>query len=853
MAFSDRTRDCNAKNGQIQIKLRKTSFKYITPAIFAILLSSSSIAQLYTITGIIADSTTKEPLAFVNIIYNNDNRGTTSNIDGKFTIETDENIKFLKFSYIGYKPKIIYTENIKPNEHLRVLLSKNTLSLSEVTVLPGINPAHRIINKVIENKDINNPEKLSSFTYTSYNKLYFTIDLKNKTVFKDTVELAEQSTLKTDTIEKNTIKNFFAAQYLLLMETVSKRKFIYPDKNYEEVIATKVSGLKAPSLMILATQLQSFSFYNEMINISDKHYLSPVCNGSTKKYLFIIEDTLFSETGDTVFMISYRPSRGKNFDGLEGVLYINSNKYAIENVVAQPYRQSKNIHFKIQQKYKIIDGRHWFPVELNSELTFMNFKLDETDTIVTDKNKIVRIKETYPLIGIGKTYISEIKTDTVYENKKFGVIEVDIKKDAHKKNTEFWDYYRTMPLNAKEIKTYQVIDSIGEKAKLDMKIKTIETIARGYIPFFCFNIDINNLMKYNEFEGLRSGLKLLTNEKISRRASVGGYFAYGLLDKKIKYGGNLLLYLHKNNDINIDISYSVDAYESASIQFIDNIMFNNTEIYRTILIKDMYYNEQMQSTLSLRLIKYLKTKISYSKKYISVPNNYIFDNNSYLNSFTSNEFAVKFKYAYKEKFMKTPSGYKIPLGTKYPIVRLNVTKGFDKEENSFDFLKVETKISKTFVSKNYGKTSVTVTGGIIDKPLPYFMQYNGQGSYKPFTVETANSFATMRLNEFISDKFVYLFLRHDFGSLIFKTNKFHPKIILCHNTGAGTLSEPDTHINIPYKTMEKVYLESGIIFNNLIKQDFFEYGIGIYYRYGQQSLYTLKDNVAVRLSLNFNM
>ena len=42
------------------------------------------------------------------------------------------------------------------------------------------------------------------------------------------------------------------------------------------------------------------------------------------------------------------------------------------------------------------------------------------------------------------------------------------------------------------------------------------------------------------------------------------------------------------------------------------------------------------------------------------------------------------------------------------------------------------------------------------------------GSYKPFTLETEQSFGTMRFNEFLSDRFIGLFIKQDFGKLLFK-------------------------------------------------------------------------------------
>ena len=74
---------------------------------------------------------------------------------------------------------------------------------------------------------------------------------------------------------------------------------------------------------------------------------------------------------DTVFIISFRPYKGRNFEGMKGVLYINSHGYAVQNVLAEAYDQ-KNEPFKvsIQQQYDLIEGKRWFPVLLSSTIIF---------------------------------------------------------------------------------------------------------------------------------------------------------------------------------------------------------------------------------------------------------------------------------------------------------------------------------------------------------------------------------------------------------------------------------------------------------------------------------------------------
>ena len=157
----------------------------------------------------------------------------------------------------------------------------------------------------------------------------------------------------------------------MIMESTTERRFILPDLDEETVTGTKVSGFNRPSFVSLATDLQPFSFYGDNIKLFDINYLNPVSRRSPENYRFTIVDTLFQDN-DTTFIISFTPHKGKKFDGLTGVLYINTKKYAIQNVIANPFEKGL-IGLKIQQQYILQDGKHWFPQQLNYVLTLTDY------------------------------------------------------------------------------------------------------------------------------------------------------------------------------------------------------------------------------------------------------------------------------------------------------------------------------------------------------------------------------------------------------------------------------------------------------------------------------------------------
>jgi hypothetical protein len=73
--------------------------------LFAIWFQSN--AQQGFLAGHVADSLTKEPLAFVNIVYNSSGQGVVTNLEGNFRIPLTRSIQFLSFRYVGYRQKAV--------------------------------------------------------------------------------------------------------------------------------------------------------------------------------------------------------------------------------------------------------------------------------------------------------------------------------------------------------------------------------------------------------------------------------------------------------------------------------------------------------------------------------------------------------------------------------------------------------------------------------------------------------------------------------------------------------------------------------------------------------------------------
>lgn len=798
--------------------------------------------------GTVVDSVTREPLPFVNIIYNRQGNGVITDKDGTFLMQSGDGVEFLEFRFIGYRNKTVGLEHTGTG--MFVELSPETYQLDEAVVYPSVNPAHRIIKKVSENRDANHPEKNGPFTYNSYEKVIFDIlPDSSETNEEDSVDTAGVTSLKYGRNLDNSfdMNRLLTSQHLFMMETVSSRKFLKPGSGREEVIASRISGLSQPAFTVLARQLQSFSFYDDFITIGAGSYLSPLSKNGTDRYFFLMRDTLLSDNNDTIYVISFAPRDNRNFDGLEGVIYINTDGYAVQNVIArEPAGGDDGVIAEIRQEYEQVDGIRWFPASLSMDITLTGFSPPG-------------MEGEFILQGSGLSVVMNVNINPVLSGADFDEIELEVKEDAHKQPGEVWDLYRAEPLNEREKETYRVIDSIGKAQQADLALSSAETLVTGYIQGRYINTDIRRFLGYNRYEGLRLGAGGITTDNLSRIFAIDGYLAWGIKDKDVKYGAGITFYLKQDKETNIRAGVWHDVTESGGTGYNQTLSLSSSEFFRSYMVSMMDITDGSDLNFSFRAFKYLTGDLFIKRFVVTPAGSYSFvidDSNPglALSRFDFTETGLRFRYAYNENFIKTPRGNRFSTGTLYPVLYLNISRGIQAFGGQYNYLRAEARITKTIKTAAFGETSISFEGGIVTRGVPYNRLFAGRASYGRFTVESWQSFGTMRLNEFLSDRFIFLFVKQDFGTLLLSPHgKFRPEFALVHNLGFGTLSYGNIHNNVNIHTFEKGFFEAGLLINNLLRVQLLKYGFGVFYRYGPYAFHETIDNFAFKFTVQFNL
>ncbi|GGZ14511.1 SusC/RagA family TonB-linked outer membrane protein [Echinicola pacifica] len=108
-----------------------TVFK-VTVMCLALLAGHRIYAQAPSVSGTVTDTDSGDPLPFVNVLIKGTTKGTTTDFDGKYTINANSSEDILVFSFIGYNPKSVVVGN---QSIINVSLESDTKQLDEVVVV----------------------------------------------------------------------------------------------------------------------------------------------------------------------------------------------------------------------------------------------------------------------------------------------------------------------------------------------------------------------------------------------------------------------------------------------------------------------------------------------------------------------------------------------------------------------------------------------------------------------------------------------------------------------------------------------------------------------------------------------
>ncbi|MGB0368030.1 MAG: DUF5686 family protein, partial [Flavobacteriales bacterium] len=628
------------------------------------------------------------------------------------------------------------------------------------------------------------------------------------------------------------IQKLLEKQHIMMSENVYERKF-RNGKYTDNVQATRFSGMKNPQFAMLASQMQSFSFYKDYFTLGQQGFLGPISPNSWNQYFFNIEDTLRIEQ-DTVIIISYQPKKGKTFDALKGQLHINMSDYALRNATAKVV-DGQGVEIQIQHKYEKLNGETWFPTQLNTDFKMLGLNLGG-----------------FNIQGIGRTYNKEVNLDEKVRLIDISSNTLELDSKAHKKDSAFWNENRETPLSSKELRTYQVIDSIGKELKFEQRIKLLIAFGTGRFPLGPVELDLDKIIDYNEYEGFRLGAGLHTAPDLIKWASFGAYVAYGFKDKEVKYGGDAAFTLHKNLGLQLRGMYYHDVREIGAQEFLVADNQSLGEMFSDLVIQRMDLIDGWNAGVRINPLRGWHFEAEFRHQDAESEHGYRYNPENTTDSLAKAQYAearVGFRFAPFEKKMRL--GAREIIQNKGAVVLwATATKGFQGILGSdYDYWKVDLKLQGKFRIRKLGMEFWQLDAGWVSDASPYLKMYTPKANYDDVSVYSPNSFETIRPNEFLNELFIAVHQRHNFGSVKTGIKWIKPEFNWVNSFGIGWLSNPERHTGLKIQDMSMGYYETGLVINDLIKVNLIGLGAGVFYRYGPYAFSNQIDNLAFKISM----
>lgn len=382
----------------------------------------------------------------------------------------------------------------------------------------------------------------------------------------------------------------------------------------------------------------------------------------------------------------------------------------------------------------------------------------------------------------------------------------------------------------------------------------ITGLGNGYIPTKYFNFDLRYLIKYNQYEGLRTGIGGITNDSLSEKIKLNGYVVYGFKDRRYKYSVGSSFRVFEKSNTWISFSYTDDLQESGSTKFLTDKRF--FQFFEPRLLNISLFHKHITKSVGLehQLSHNVNIESEFSKTNIEPTYSYAFlDDEGLINKFKLSIAQVALQW---EPSKNASVSKKILSENSYPLITLQYTKSFkDVLKGDLSFSKFDFRTVHQIGKKEGHLSEITVVGGIASGDMPLTHLYhaypnniNKETIMQRFSVAGTNSFETMFFNEFFSDKFATLQFKH-FLKPFNISEKYKPQMVLITRYAIGDTKYPEKHQNITFGSLNKGYTESGFEINKLL----FGFGLSFTYRYGSYHLPSIGDNFALKFTFNLTL
>ncbi|SDJ81123.1 hypothetical protein SAMN05421823_101170 [Catalinimonas alkaloidigena] len=803
-------------------------FRPLLLLIMIVLAKGIAQGQTLSVRGQARETFTQKPLPFVVVEVNAGERFQISDVDGNFTLDSLRIGDRLEFRLPLHRTG--YHVVKKTEDSLRIDMNRYLWVVRADSTTPQ---ARRLIDAVLATQPRHDPLR-HRFSLSQYTRL--SVSLQNP----EAVQQLARRWGKRFGLEKLP-PQFGADRHLFLMESVVDRHRRGPLHDKQVIQAVQASGIDYASPLAYALQTQPFSPFDAYLPLAGTDYVGPLHHLTARFYHFEVVDT--AGTGsDALYVVRYNAHAPRLMKGLRGLLYIQHRTGQVRYLVAEPDERLRDSPDKvtehIYQQFAPQGSGGLVPVVTRTQLS-------------VDQVTAYRLR----FGATADTRLLDYAPRVQLPRRRFDEFALDYDPGAAVQPPDYWQAHRPYPLTQEDQNTYHLYDTVATIERFDRWLTAGELLYGGRIPYRSVYIDLNRVARFNDYEGLRLGFGFHTNQRLSETLAGGAYVGWGFRDQAFKWGFDgtwqpwLALPLEGTFAFQDDIdepgglAFAFDKPQYLS-ERLRPYRFNRMDRVRRLQLSveaEPYQNVYFQLGLHQ-----FEREPQYTYQYRELP----------LTHFQFAEWQAGVRWSFGERFIRTPLD-RLSLGTLYPELWLQFAQGLRGAFNGhYRYQRWDLRLRQTIPLAVVGRFGWQLQVGQAHGALPYPILYNAPGSFSPGSVVTHNSFETMRYNEFVADRYLYLFLSHDFGRLYEGSLFFQPALEAISNVGFGGLRHPDYHRGIPIRTLKNGYYESGLFLSDVLVLGVpglkAGLGAGAFLRIGPYAQSRIGDNLFFKLALTIH-
>jgi hypothetical protein len=780
--------------------------------IIIILLFSAGVvnAQKTEVSGKVTEAGSNNSIPYVSIYFKGTFTGTMSDLNGNYNLSSTKPSTVVEFSAVGYKPKEFTIKLNKVNK-LDVSLEEDIVSLGEVTVRPGENPAIPLFRKIIDHKKENNPSNFPSWQSKLYTKTEIDIKNINGSLRKKKLLKQFQFVFKyLDSLEiegKTFLPVFFT-------ETVSKYYHnSVSNVNSEEIIANKASGMTTDMITQFTGKMyEGVNPYDNYIMISDIGLISPLNSMGLQFYHYYLRDSTIV-AGRKIYEISFKPKSPQD-PTFKGKFWIEDETFALTKIDIQLSTKA-NVNFLNNLQYSAEyqkSGERRVP---RNELLIadLDIRKDKDSEKIGIMGRKTNVYQDFAFVDV--VPVSVKQKDAIIVNK-----------DAIKKDDQFWENSRPFELQKRESGIYAMVDSIKN-------VPLYKTIAEYLYMFYYGYRDLGkvevgpyfSLISSNQVEGNRVRFGGRTTAKFNKNFRLNGYGAYGFGDRDFKYGGGFEYYFSKRplSKASFQASHDYELLGKSANAFTrDNIL---TSVLSKGPITKLNMIDRVDATFNQEWKRGYSNQVTVSSANIFsgplVP--FVDLQGNLVPSIRTGEIKLNSRYAPRETIVQ--DGFeRNTFGTFDPVLNIGITSGIKGFlGGNYNYTKVDLNFSNKMALNPIGFMNYYFQAGKIwgNVPYPLMKIHEGNESY----AFDLYAFNLMDYQEFVSDTYASLFLEHHFQGFFLNKIPLFRRLKWREIVGMRTLIgsyDPAKHTDLVFPTGMKglksmPYTEFSAGIENILK------------------------------------